>query len=97
MKYVSCPRLQVPSHPAAAGSSEVRVRHSAPQPEPVAQDRDRDGHCDGHGPAPTAGATPGPRDSRRDSRPVVVHPGNMGAAGDEALNSWLHDTAGRTH
>ena len=45
MKYVSCPRLQVQSHPAAAGSSEVRVRHSAP--EPVAQDRDRDGPCGG--------------------------------------------------
>ena len=36
----------------------------------------------------------GPRDSRLEQS-VVVHPGNMGGAGDEALNSWLHDTAGR--
>ncbi len=34
---------------------------------------------------------PGPRDSRLE-QPVVVHPGNMGGAGDEALNSWRHDT-----
>ncbi len=33
----------------------------------------------------------GPRDSRLEQS-VVVHPGNMGGAGDEALSSWRHDT-----
>ncbi len=85
-QYISCPRLQVASHPgpAAAGSSEVQV--TQPSARPLSRLLRA---AAGRRPSRGRSATPGQRDSRLE-QPVVVHPGNMGGAGDEALNSWRH-------
>ena len=81
MKYVSCPRLQVPSHPAAAGSSEVRVTGSAPECQGL---RVRPGSAAARAPRP-ARVTPGLSSQSWFTRVICL---NMGGAGDEALNSW---------